>query len=275
MDNWFATRRWMQPFVVGLMRNGLLEKNYQMSLVTDTNITDTSNVGRRIFAEGSTKWRSVRSSGVVLLLCELLAKPDIKLWFHGEGRLDGAIAPKALMFLLGVDENTKTPGGGLYSGFYGPVSSACKRRFDLLGCKLAAFTKATLDDLSDWFTLTDDGKGVICNCLGRPQLDLKCINFDEADDWCIVKGYSYTAAVLASEAAGINSRLQPALEAQLKARLLQLPMHNTAFDCVPADMPAEQTSSSLSVGRVFQHSGGAASSSDVLAVLQRGVALPQ
>ena len=65
IDSWLDKNKVMIDFVAGLMRNGLIGKNYMESTKDDTR--EKLNVGMRVFAEGASRWRALRGTAAVLV----------------------------------------------------------------------------------------------------------------------------------------------------------------------------------------------------------------
>ena len=80
IDTWLDKNKVMIGFVAGLMRNGLIEKNYMASTKDDT--LEKLNVGMRVIAEGASRWRALKGTAAVLLLAEIPGSPSVKDWFR-------------------------------------------------------------------------------------------------------------------------------------------------------------------------------------------------
>ena len=221
INTWLDDRQFIVPFVANIMRNGLLEKNYIDGIAGSNQVVD---VGKRVFAEGATKFKSIKPSVCVDVLAELVGGHAID-WFKGDDKLPLALAVKAVLYLLGVDEGTAIPKGHQQAAFYKPLIWLFWNRVKELGDKLEGVTKETLDARSDWFVLSEDGDKVFCNCKPQVEVQLNGVDMRAFNDWVIVNGHDYANAKLVSDDAGDERSLARPFE-----RHNATPVFNAEFD---------------------------------------------
>jgi hypothetical protein len=251
ITSWLDDRPFIVSFVSGLMRNGLLEQNYldqskpPMAMKVDAGI--------RVFAEGATKWRSVRMSVAAKLLADLLQLPEVPEWFKGDAKLPAELGLKALLFVLGVTESTPIPKGHSFGAYYKPLLWLCKRQLIAIGCKLKSpFTKDKIDHETDYFVLDTTGKHILCQDVKRTEVKFG-FDISKLTDLVITNGSDYEEARLVSEEASLDTLLARAYEKHNAP-----PTHSLEFhfpkDASPPGIPNENAvgtqsaSSSSSVG---------------------------
>jgi hypothetical protein len=179
---WLDSKPYLVSYVAGVMRNGLLEKSYVDSIAVPVNET-ASHVGIRIFAEGATKMRAIKTSATPKLLSRLLGMPALESWFKGEDRLCSNLAQKALLFLLGVEDGNNIPKKNDLWMYFEPFLTLCRAYIgNHPKIDRATLTKGNFDTQSDWFFIKADGLGVGCNTVPKIDVAMAGIDFKAAAD---------------------------------------------------------------------------------------------
>ena len=229
IDEWLDKRWYIISFVAGVMRSGILEEHYNDSLQLNAKVG--LDLGMRVFSEGATKYKQMRPSAAIKILAQWFIGIDVISWFKYEGKLDNTIAVKAVLFELGVDENTLIPQGCENGDFLNPLLPVFTQRRSKIGPKLHNISKDSLDSQSDWFCLkqVNDETTIFCNATVPPkEMELAWLNISQYDDWLIAGGNSYTDALLMSTRGGIELNL--ARQYELHA---PVPIYHTPFDFPP------------------------------------------
>lgn len=109
---WLDQRRCFYGYLAGLMRGGLLEADYKAHMDRINGTGNQVHYGVPCFSDGAQRWKALKTQPAIQLLARLLPNPQHVLsWFRGEDRLPGDVAVKAVLFLLGVTEQTRVPHG--------------------------------------------------------------------------------------------------------------------------------------------------------------------
>ena len=197
------------------MKNGLIEQDYRAGQAKDTTNTANKLLGPSVFSEGATTWKGLKVEPAKMLLAFFLQNDTVPSWFrHSRTNLEaleGSIAPKAVRFELGVQEDTEIPIG------YGAMGNrlelikwlADQRRtttgklFGLEGLK-----QTNLDTMADCFRLDldeDQKTTVWTNTTPSTKLDMGWIPLANATDWVILAADRFENAVIHSSKLKVNN----------------------------------------------------------------------
>ena len=255
INSWLSERKYIISHVASLMRNGLIEKGFKDEQVNES----ASVLGEPVAAAGCNKFKGLRVNPAIVVLGIIFGNA-VSQMFKGANRLSGYLAVKALMKVLGVDEDTPLPQGYNNGLRLKPFSWLCASRIAQLGNKLTE-EQSQLEATTDWFTLTEDKK-VLCNT-GRGAVEMNvAVDLSTADDWAIRDPQSFLGATLISDEVGVDLGL-----ARAYLKVHEAPTHNTPFH-YPKDLtnvPGFSKSSSSS--QTLALADGVVEAAPVLAIV--------
>ena len=187
---WIESKPQLQSWLAGILRNGLLEADYNAFIAGKKEKVQNDRAGCAVLGEKGTTWKALRADGSKVLLSKLLNIDGIVDWFKGDAKLDGLAAVLAAQKLLGVRGNTPVPIGNPCGHRLVPLLWLCKRRLNQLGDLEGAWknvTKNTLLDLLKWFILERGSGGwhlyLQTPCGGKVELRAKGVCWADAADW--------------------------------------------------------------------------------------------
>ena len=236
INKYLDEKKHMTSFLASVLRTGVIEAEYNKTLVAPTEATINS-AGIRVFSDSTTKWRNLRLAAAPAILAYCLKREEVVDWFKGEAKLDLTVAAKACRFQLGLDEGTDVPRGHPLWCFLGPLKFLIDKRIADIGNKLDGVTKETLESRSDWFGLQEVGDEgaktieVIAHTNPKVTVLFRGIDMDAATDWTIIDAASYTDAILFSVDADVESKITRAYE-----RVNTTPMYNDPMMFNPVEV---------------------------------------
>ena len=205
IDDWLGARPLMIAFVCSLMRNGMIERSYHAQGVSAVVMPTT--LGKRWITQANAKLRSLSGSICVMILSRLLPDVNVADWFNcGDERLPMEVAQKAVRYMLGVTAGSSFPKNHKHAAFSEPLVWLFARRWDCLGKRPQTTGKATIDQDSDYFYISDCGTTVIFSL--TPSVPVECpIDLKIATDCAISDTEDYAAAKLISDSMGFEASL--------------------------------------------------------------------
>ena len=207
--DWVESKPHLQSWLAGIMRNGLLEADYNAMLKGKQDKVTDKSCGVMMFGEKAKTWGQMRLDPVKDFLAKLLGNNGVADWFKGPDKLPSELAAMAVYKLVGVRPITPVPRGIPLAHRSVPMLWLCKYRIATLGGlgNWIDVTKATFRVFLQFFILEDNpepeqngnAKMIYLQINGAKHLLIvKGVAWQDADDWTLENADDYEACELVS-----------------------------------------------------------------------------
>ena len=203
--SWVESKPQLQSWLASIMRNGILEADYNTMLTGKTTQVATSRAGTVVIPEKAATWGKMRVEGAKALLTKMLEDESVPSWFQGDDKLPSDMAKLAVQKIVGVRDKTPAPQGHPQGNHLMPLLWLAKEK-KLVGGKVSEYwknsTKESLQERIEWFHLKhcdDEWRFFVNLDIGPTELTVKGVAWDEAEDWKLELPEDYENCELVSE----------------------------------------------------------------------------